>query len=40
VAECGVVGVPDQARGQIVQAYVVLRDGAADGEAKIFELQD
>jgi 2-aminobenzoate-CoA ligase len=40
VAECGVVGVPDQARGQIVQAYVVLRDGAADGEAKVFELQD
>ena len=28
VAECGVVGVPDEARGQIVTAYVVLRDGA------------
>ena len=24
VAECGVVGVPDEARGQIVKAYVVL----------------
>ena len=25
VAECGVVGVPDEARGQIVKAFVVLR---------------
>jgi acyl-coenzyme A synthetase/AMP-(fatty) acid ligase len=40
VAECGVVGVPDTARGQIVKAFVVLRDGAADGEAKVSELQD
>ena len=27
VAECGVVGVPDEARGQIVKAYVVLIAG-------------
>ena len=27
VAECGVVGAPDQERGQIVKAYVVLRPG-------------
>ncbi len=27
VAECGVVGVADEDRGQIVKAYVVLRDG-------------
>jgi benzoate-CoA ligase family protein len=40
VAECGVVGVPDAARGQIVKAFVVLRDGAADGQAKASELQD
>lgn len=40
VAECGVVGVPDQARGQIVKAFVILRDGAAPGDAKIRELQD
>jgi 2-aminobenzoate-CoA ligase len=40
VAECGVVGVPDEARGQIVKAFVVLRDGAAGGEAKARELQD
>jgi 2-aminobenzoate-CoA ligase len=40
VAECGVVGVPDEARGQIVTAYVVLRAGAAGDEAKASELQD
>jgi 2-aminobenzoate-CoA ligase len=40
VAECGVVGVPDEARGQIVKAYVVLRHGAAGGAAKASELQD
>jgi 2-aminobenzoate-CoA ligase len=40
VAECGVVGVPDEARGQIAKAYVVLRDGAAGGEEKAFELQE
>jgi len=27
VAECGVVGMPDEDRGQIVQAYVVLKPG-------------
>jgi 2-aminobenzoate-CoA ligase len=40
VAECGVVGVPDDARGQIVKAFVIMRDGAATGEAKVRELQD
>ncbi len=40
VAECGVVGVPDQARGQIVKAYVVLADGAVGDEAMARELQD
>jgi acyl-coenzyme A synthetase/AMP-(fatty) acid ligase len=40
VAECGVVGVPDQARGQIVKAYVVLADGSVGDEAKARELQD
>ncbi len=40
VTECGVVGVPDDARGQIVKAYVVLADGANGGAAKAAELQD
>jgi 2-aminobenzoate-CoA ligase len=40
VAECGVVGVPDQARGQIVKAYVVLISGVVGDDAKARELQD
>jgi 2-aminobenzoate-CoA ligase len=40
VAECGVVGVPDVARGQIVKAYVVLADGAVGDDDKVRELQD
>jgi 2-aminobenzoate-CoA ligase len=40
VAECGVVGVPDETRGQIVKAFVVLADGVDGGEEKASELQD
>ena len=40
VAECGVVGAPDETRGQIVTAYVVLREGVAASEATAIELQD
>ncbi len=40
VAECGVVGVPDENRGQIVKAFVVLADGAEAGPEKVAELQD
>ena len=40
VAECGVVGVPDESRGQIVKAFVVLREGAAAGPEKVAQLQE
>lgn len=40
VAECGVVGVPDEARGQIVKAFVVLRAGHEPGDALARALQD
>ncbi len=39
VAECGVVGVPDEDRGQIVKAFVVLGAGWAASSALIEELQ-
>jgi 2-aminobenzoate-CoA ligase len=40
VAECGVVGVADDERGQIVTAYVVLAAGAAADASLIRQLQD
>jgi len=40
VAECGVIGVADAERGQIVKAVVVLRAGHAPSEALVRELQD
>jgi 2-aminobenzoate-CoA ligase len=40
VAECGVIGAPDEERGQIVKAFVVLKPGFAPGEAMTRELQD
>jgi 2-aminobenzoate-CoA ligase len=40
VAECGVVGAPDEARGMIVKAYVVLTGGALGDAALAQALQD
>jgi 2-aminobenzoate-CoA ligase len=40
VAECGVVGQPDDERGQIVKAYVVLNHGFAADIALTRALQD
>jgi 2-aminobenzoate-CoA ligase len=40
VAECGVVGVADEERGQIVKAYVVLRSDATADAALTKQLQD
>jgi acyl-coenzyme A synthetase/AMP-(fatty) acid ligase len=40
VAEAAAVGAPDEERGQVVRAVVVLRDGARAGEELARELQD
>ncbi len=40
VAECAVVGRPDEARGMVVQAFVVLRAGNVADEAMTKALQD
>ncbi|MBP2365619.1 AMP-binding protein [Pseudonocardia parietis] len=40
VAECAVVGAPDEARGAAVAAYVVLRTGVEPGPGTVRELQE
>ena len=40
VAECGVVGLPDDERGMIVKAFVVLKPGIDASEACVKLLQD
>ena len=40
VLECAVIGVADEARGQIVQAHVVLQAGCTGDAALIKQLQD
>ena len=39
VAECGVVGVPDEERGHVVKAFVVLREHRQPSHALVIELQ-
>jgi 2-aminobenzoate-CoA ligase len=40
VKECAVIGVPDEERGQIVQAHIVLKDGIAPSADCTKRLQD
>ena len=40
VQECGVVGVPDEERGQVVKAFVVLKPGVAASGATAKALQE
>ena len=40
VAECGVIGAPDEERGMIVKAFIVLKAGLDGDEAMIKTLQD
>ncbi len=40
VAECAVIGRPDEERGQIVEAHVVLKPGVEAGDLQVKVLQD
>jgi 2-aminobenzoate-CoA ligase len=40
VAECGVIGKPDEERGMIVKAVIVLKSGHVGNEAMVKTLQD
>jgi 2-aminobenzoate-CoA ligase len=40
VSECAVIGVADEARGQIVQAHVVLAGGVAADDSTVARLQE
>jgi len=40
VAECGVVGLPDEDRGMVVKAFVVLNPGQVGDDAMVRALQD
>ena len=40
VAECGVVGIPNEDRGMVIKAFVVLKPGQKGDEAMVKMLQD
>ena len=40
VKECAVIGIPDEERGQIVEAHVVLKEGVAADAGTARKLQD
>ena len=40
VAECAVIGIPDKERGHLVRAYIVLKEGFAESDALIKDIQD
>jgi 2-aminobenzoate-CoA ligase len=40
VAECGVIGAPDEQRGELVKAFVVLKTGHVGDAAMAHELQE
>ncbi len=40
VAECGVVGMPDEQRGTVVKAFVVLKPGLVGNDSMVKALQD
>ncbi len=40
VAQCAVIGVDDDLRGQIIKAYIVLAENVAGSDALVAEIQD
>ena len=40
VSECGVVGIPDEARGMLIKAFIVLAGGYQASERLVGELQE
>ena len=40
VAECAVIGIPDEERGQLVKAFIVLRQGFAGSDDLVRQMQE